>query len=54
MISFKTGYTGVDRVLRQYLAKKVDPWWEQKAQQILREMTQRHLDPKRRAQTPRM
>lgn len=53
MISFRLGYTGVDRVLRRYKNGPLDAWWEKKAQQILREML-RKADFQPPTQTPRL
>lgn len=54
MISYQIGNVGVDRVLRQYRAKPLDSWCEAKAQEILKEMTERSLSVKPRVQTPRL
>jgi len=54
LISYQIGHTGVDRVLKQYGDKKVDPWWEKKAQELLREMNNRKLFIPPPPQTPRM
>jgi hypothetical protein len=54
LISYQIGHSGVDRVLKQYSDKKVDPWWEKKAQELLREMNNRKLFVPPPPQTPRM
>lgn len=54
MLSFRLGYTGVDRALKRFAGKPVDAWWEKQAQRLLRAMEKSNRDVKPRAQTPRM
>jgi hypothetical protein len=54
LISHQLGFTGVDRAIKQYRDKKIDPWWEQKAEQLIREMLKRKLFIPPPPKTPRM
>ena len=54
LISYQIGHAGVDRVLKQYGDKKVNPWWEKKAQALIREMLQKNIFVPPPPQTPRM
>lgn len=55
LISYQIGHAGVDRVLKQYRDKKVNPWWEKKAQELIAEMMRdKKLFVPPPPQTPRM
>lgn len=54
LISYQIGHAGVDRVMKQYMNKKLNPWWEKKAQELLKEMMLRNRFTPPPPQTPRM
>jgi hypothetical protein len=54
LISYRIGHAGVDRVLQQFREKKIDPWWEQKAQELIDEMIEKKMFVPAPPQTPRL
>jgi hypothetical protein len=54
LISYQIGHAGVDRVLKQHMDKKVNPWWEKKAQELIREMMTKNIFTPPPPQSPRM
>ena len=54
LISYQIGHAGVDRVLKQYGHAKINPWWEAKAQQLIKEMLNKKIFVLPPPQTPRM
>jgi hypothetical protein len=54
LMSYQIGHAGVDRVLRQTRKKNIDPWWEQKAQELIEEMLAKKIFVLAPPQTPRL
>jgi hypothetical protein len=54
LISYQIGHAGVDRVLKQQSDKKINQWWEKRAQELIREMLDKRIFIPPPPQTPRM